>query len=144
LEDLVGTTIRRGAHLPAIAIRTSDLLVPNPRPPAPNEIVLLSDLPSLMGVAQPPTMEDVVTEALRTQLVLGDLSEEAVSDRLSIGRRKLQRALKAEGTSFREIRERFFAARARALLGEQNVTIQEIARSLGYSEINSFRRAFRT
>ena len=89
-------------------------------------------------------MADVVTEALRTQLVLGDLSEEAVSDRLGIGRRKLQRVLKTEDTSFREIRERFFAARARALLGEPNLTIQEIARSLGYSEVNSFRRAFRT
>jgi AraC-like DNA-binding protein len=144
LEDLVGTTIRRGAHIPAIAVRTSDLLVPNPTPPAPNEIVLLSDLPSFMGVSEPRTMEAVVTEALRTQFVLGDLSEEAVSARLSIGRRKLQRVLKAEGTSFRETRERFFAARARALLGEPNLTIQEIARSLGYSEVNSFRRAFRT
>lgn len=88
-------------------------------------------------------MEDVVTEALRTQFAIGDLSEEAVSDRLSMGRRRLQRALKAEGTSFREVRDRFFEARARALLAEPHASISEIAQSLGYSEINSFRRAFR-
>jgi AraC-like DNA-binding protein len=60
-----------------------------------------------------------------------------------MGRRKLQRVLKAEGTSFRDIRERFLETRARALLAEPNLTIQEIAHSLGYSEVNSFRRAFR-
>jgi hypothetical protein len=57
-------------------------------------------------------MEDVVTEALRTQFLVGDLSEEAVSARLSMGRRKLQRVLKAEGTSFRNVRERFLETRA--------------------------------
>lgn len=143
LEELFETPARRGADIPALAIRTSDLLVPNPTPPAPSEIVLLSDLPSLLGVTQSRTMADVVTEALRTQFALGDLSEEAVSDRLCMGSRRLQRALKAEGTSFQEIRDWFFEARACALLAEPHVSISEIAQSLGYSEINSFRRAFR-
>jgi AraC-like DNA-binding protein len=143
LEDLIGTPVQRAADIPALALRKTDLLVPNPTLPAPNEIVLLSDLPSLLRVSQPRTMEDVVTEALRTQFLVGDLSEEAVSDRLSMGRRKLQRVLQAEGTSFRNVRERFLETRARALLAEPNLTIQEIARSLGYSEVNSFRRAFR-
>jgi AraC-like DNA-binding protein len=143
LEDFVGTPVRSGAHIPAIAIRTSDLLLPNPTPPSAKDLVILSDLPSLLGVSEPRTMQDVVTEALRTQFVLGDMSEEAVSGQLSMGRRRLQRVLKAEGTSFRDVRERFFEARARALLAEPHVSISEIARSLGYSEINSFRRAFR-
>lgn len=143
LEDLVGAPVRRGAYIPALAIRKSDLVVPNPTLPAPDEIVMLSDLPSLLGVHEPRTIADVVTEALRTQFVLGDLSEDAVSHQLSMGRRRLQRVLKAEGTSFREIRERFVEARARALLTEPHVTICEIAGSLGYSETNSFRRAFK-
>lgn len=143
LEDLVGAPVQRGADIPALAIRKSDLVVPNPTPPAPDEIVMLRELPSLLGVHEPQTIADVVTEALRTQFVLGDLSEDAVSDQLSMGRRRLQRVLKAEGTSFREIRERFVEARARALLTEPHVTICEIAGSLGYSETNSFRRAFK-
>ena len=66
-----------------------------------------------------------------------------MSDRLFIGPRKLQRALKAESTSFREVRERFLEARARALLAEPDISIDAVARSLGYTETNSFRRAFR-
>jgi hypothetical protein len=112
LEDLVGTPVRSGAHISALAIRRSDLFVPNPTPPAPNEVVLLSDLPSLLGVSEPRTMEDVVTEVLRTQFVLGDMSEEAVSGQFSMGRRRLQRVLKAEGTPFCGVRERFCEARA--------------------------------
>jgi AraC-like DNA-binding protein len=152
LEDLFGAPVRGGATVPALALYKSDLGIPNPMPPAPGEIVTLNDLPSLLGVRQPRTMEDVVTEALRTQLVLGDLSEEAVSgrlsigrrslQRLSIGRRSLQRVLRDEGTSFREIREKFVETRARILLAESQVSIAEIARSLGYCEVNSFRRAF--
>lgn len=143
LEALIATPVRRGAALPAIALRRADLVVPNPAPPAPNEIITRNDLPLLLGVKQPRTMADVATEALRTQLALGDPSEEAVSARLSMGRRKLQRVLQGECTSFREVRDRFYEARARALLAQPNVTIDEVARSLGYSEVNSFRRAFR-
>jgi len=51
--------------------------------------------------------------------------------------------LKSEGTSFREVRDQFIAARARALLSNSEASIDEIARSLGYLEPNSFRRAFR-
>lgn len=143
LEDMFGTPVRIGGDVPALAFRKSDLRVPNPTPPTPNEIVLLSDLPSLLGVTQPRSMRDVVMEALRTQFLLGDLSEDAVSDRLSTGRRKLQRVLQTEGTSFRRVKEQFLQGRACALLAEPNLTIGDIARSLGYSEVNSFRRAFR-
>ena len=60
-----------------------------------------------------------------------------------MGRRTLQRALKTEGTSFREIRMRFIEARARTLLLESDLDVAAIARALGYDEPNSFRRAFR-
>jgi AraC-like DNA-binding protein len=38
---------------------------------------------------------------------------------------------------------RFVEERARALLAEPDLAIDDVARSLGYSEPNSFRRAFR-
>lgn len=142
-EDAIGTSIRSGAHIPAIAMRRSDLFVPNPTPPTPGDAVMLTDLPVLLGVRQVLTAEDSVREALRTQFVLGDLSEGAVSEQLLMGPRKMRRVLKAEGTSFREIREQFLDERARLLLAETDLSIVEIARTLGYSEPNNFRRAFR-
>jgi AraC-like DNA-binding protein len=95
-----------------------------------------------MKVEPPRTMADAVMQVLSTQLVVGDLSEESEASRLSIGRRTLQRALKAEATSFRELRARFIETRARALLSESGLEVQSIARALGYEEPNSFRRAF--
>ena len=142
-EDVIGTSIRNGAQIPALAIRRPDLFVPNPTPPTPEDAVMLRDLPVLLGVRQLLTAEDAVREALRTQFVLGDLSEGAVSEQLLMGPRKMRRVLKAEGTSFREIREQFLDERARLLLAETDLSIAEIARSLGYSEPNNFRRAFR-
>ena len=49
-----------------------------------------------------------------------------------------------EGTSFREVKATFIETRARELLAESDLGLDEIARSLGYREPNSFRRAFRT
>ncbi len=72
------------------------------------------------------------------------LTEEAVAGRLALGRRTLQRALKAEATSFREIKARFLDARARVLLAESDLDLSTIARTLGYDEPRSFRRAFQS
>ena len=143
LEDLYGVPVHAGAPMPAVAIRSVDLDAANPSPPVLEDIVTFSDLPTLMGVAEPRTVEAAVREVVRTQFLLGDLSEDTVARHLSMGRRKLQRALKSEGTSFREVRDQFIAARARALLSNSEAPIDEIARALGYLEPNSFRRAFR-
>lgn len=143
LEDLTGTEVFTGADILAIGVPTEDLFAVNPLPPDPNEIVTLGELPSLMGVVQPRTTIDMVREVMHAQLVLGDLSEDSVARRLSMGSRTLQRALMTEGSSFRELRNDFIEARACALLSDSDVGIDQIARSLGYAEPNSFRRAFR-
>jgi AraC-like DNA-binding protein len=143
VEEIVGAEVRNGASMSAIAFPVSDLDRINPVPQHPKEVVTLSELPLLMGVTPPKNMSDSVSEVLRSQLVLGDLSEDSVAGRLLISRRKLQRMLKAEGTSFREIRDRFIENRAHNLLLETDLTIDEIAHSLNFSEPNSFRRAFR-
>ena len=143
MEEIVGTEVRNNAVLPAIAFPLSDLDRVNPIRQRPNDVVTLNELPLLMGVTPPTTMGEFVFEALRTQLVLGDLSEDSVARRLLIGRRKLQRTLMAEGTSFREIKDSFIENRAHTLLSDTDLAIDEIALSLGYAEPNSFRRAFR-
>jgi AraC-like DNA-binding protein len=142
LEEATGAPVRTGAEIPAIAIERRALSAPNPSPPGAHQIVDFAELRALMKVEPPRTMSDAVMQVLSMQLVAGDLSEESVASRLSVGRRTLQRALKAEATSFRELRARFIEARARALLSESGLDMPSIARALGYQEPNSFRRAF--
>lgn len=145
LQDLTGTEIRGGSEILAFGVSTGDLLAPSPSPSLTHAkaIVAFGDLPVLMGVRPPKTTMDKVSDVMRAQLLLGDLSEESVARRLSTGTRTLQRLLMAEGVSYRELRSQLIEARASALLLESDIDIDEIAKTLGYSEPNSFRRAFR-
>ena len=143
LEDIAHSPVRTNKPMPAVVVRLDDLSAPNPSLPPPEEAITLAELPSLMGVTVPKTMEDVIRHLFQTQLVTGDLSVDSVARRLSLGRRTLQRILESEGTSFREVRERFLLKRACELLSQTDFAIDEIARSLGYTEPNNFRRFFR-
>jgi AraC-like DNA-binding protein len=143
LQETIGAPARTGAEMPAVAIRESDLSTPNPNPPGAHERVGFIELPSLMRVDPPETMAAAVEQVLRTQFVLGDLSEEGVASRLALGRRSLQRALRLEATSFREVKARFLEQRARSLLAESDLDVPTIARAMGYDEPRNFRRAFR-
>jgi len=143
LKDLIGVPVHTDAEMPTVAVAAIDLEARNPYRTTANQIVGLRELPALMGLRPPRTMADSVEEMLRTQLVLGDLSEEGVAQRLSIGRRTLQRALHEEGTSFREVKARFIEAKARLLLAESDLDLAVIAQLLGYEEPKSFYRAFR-
>lgn len=143
LEEVLGAPLRSGAEMPALAISLNDLGAPNPGPPTVKQIVTFADLPALMGVEAPRSTIEEVDYVLRTQFVLGDMSEESIAMKLSVGRRTLQRWLREEGTSFREVKARFVEARARSLLAETDLDTDVIAASLGYSEPKSFIRAFR-
>ncbi|MEM1314730.1 MAG: AraC family transcriptional regulator ligand-binding domain-containing protein [Pseudomonadota bacterium] len=143
LESATGAPSRLAAGMPGVAVPLERLTAANPTPPDPRLVVGLMDLPALMGVELPRTTSDAVRQVLQTQFVLGDLSEDGVAGRLAIGRRTLQRALQAEGTTFRNVKARFLETRARTLLRESDWDIPTIAGALGYKEPKSFRRAFR-
>jgi AraC-like DNA-binding protein len=89
------------------------------------------------------TTRDLVWHTLAVQFALGDMTQEAVAQRLNMGHRTLQRALQFEGTSFRSVKASFIESRARSLLAETEFEITTIARSLGYDEPKSFQRTFR-
>jgi AraC-like DNA-binding protein len=142
LEERFSAKVRTGMDLPGIALRKTDLAARNPDPPHASTRVGLSDLPRLMGLTPPRTVAEEVLVVLQSQLVLGDLSADATARRLAKGVRSLQRSLQAEGTSFREVQQRFLKERATALLSETDLSAGEIARLLGYDGPDSFRRAF--
>ncbi len=143
LEDLLGTTIRAGAPVPSVAIRLTELAALNPGPPQPERTMSLGELGRLMGIAPAQSMVDGVDQMLHVTLATGLISEDVVARLLAIGPRTLQRALKAEGTTFRQVRLRVLSDRARSLLSETDMPLEEIAKVLGYSDPRAFRRAFK-
>ncbi|WP_260015007.1 helix-turn-helix domain-containing protein [Sedimentimonas flavescens] len=143
METLIGAPIRTGADMSALALRMEDLMRPNPQPVVGGARLLIDDLPALMGLSPLRSVADTVDNFLRLQLIAGDTSEDGVARMLSVGPRTLQRALRAEGTSFREVKARFNEERARKYLSDSDLSIDQIAGLLGYEEPNSFRRAFR-
>lgn len=68
---------------------------------------------------------------------------DAVAHELFIGVRTLRRQLAAEGTSFRALLAEARVAYAERLLLGTSLTVEQIARQLGYSEPAAFVRAFR-
>ncbi|MDX1451663.1 MAG: AraC family transcriptional regulator [Oleiphilaceae bacterium] len=71
------------------------------------------------------------------------LSFEAVSEELHMTTHTLRRRLKDEGNSFQEIKDSIRKGRALVLLEAPDLSLQEIAEQLGFSEPAAFNRAFK-
>jgi AraC-like DNA-binding protein len=89
----------------------------------------------------------VLSERVR-QLVAKDLasgvpSAGAVARGLSMSRRSLQRHLRADGTSHRDLVDTLRRELAMAYLAERRIAVAEVAFLLGFSEASAFHRAFK-
>jgi len=142
LETLVGVPVHV-APVPAIAIRLDDLAVLNPGLAESEPPESLDELAERMDVTPVRTMQDAVMQMLQVSIAGGEPSENSVADLLAINPRTLQRGLKAEGTTFREIRLRLVECQAIRLLSDTDKPLEDIARELGYKEARSFRRVFK-
>jgi len=87
-----------------------------------------------------------VAEQVRARL-LQDMSTtpsmSEVAQALGVEPRTLHRHLKGEGTSFRELRDQIRETMAVELLGTLGLTVEEVARRLGYAETANFTHAFK-
>ncbi|WP_017938114.1 AraC family transcriptional regulator [Zestomonas thermotolerans] len=79
---------------------------------------------------------------LGVRLAGGDCSLAACAAELGMSAAGLQRALAAQGSSLRQVRESVRQQRARELL-RRGVAIREVARACGFAELSPFYRAFR-
>lgn len=83
-----------------------------------------------------------ITGLLRTsEPPLPDLRE--VASDLNVSARTLNRRLQAENASFRRLKSRALASRAKQYLRQTNHSVEAIAEELGYKDTANFRRAFR-
>jgi len=66
-----------------------------------------------------------------------------IAQRLNVSTRTLNRRLKDEDSSFRELRNNVLCEWAKRYLGESDSSVEAIAQALGYDEASNFRRAFK-
>ena len=72
-----------------------------------------------------------------------DFSIEDAAQMFGVSVRKLQRHLSSNGTSFRKIKNDVVYTKASHMLELTNISIADIAASLGYKNSNNFSRAYR-
>jgi AraC-like DNA-binding protein len=73
----------------------------------------------------------------------GVLTEEEAASALFICKRTLARRLKAEGTSFRQIRDGILSQQAVGYLRDSSMSVEAMAELLNYHDSANFRRAFK-
>lgn len=73
----------------------------------------------------------------------GVLSLEAIAKKLATSPRTLKRRLADEGTTYTELLDELRSKRAMELIANPELTLDEIASRLGYSDVANFSRAFR-
>ena len=98
----------------------------------------------LKDVEASATTEEKVRAALVELLPAGEDSIESVARELAVSSRTLQRQLHAEGVSFQSVLNATREQLAVHYLRQGSITNAEIAFLLGYTDVRSFNRAFRT
>jgi AraC-like DNA-binding protein len=97
---------------------------------------LMKEMQIKIGIA------GVVREALLMNLAQ-PMSFNMVSRRLKISARTLKRRLREEGTSYQKVVRELRGQLAVKYVRDTELSIEEIASCLGYSEVSGFRHAFR-
>jgi AraC-like DNA-binding protein len=92
--------------------------------------------------------DDPFLRALRNTLLkllpLGEMSIDSVADQLNVSRRTLQRRLANKGSQFKQVLQSLRSEQALRYLGDDRLSITDIAFLLGYSNHGSFSSAFKS
>lgn len=143
-ETFFGCPVTYGAGEYLLAFELDD--VDRPLPSGCAEAALAADVTVadyLERVRPTDRVVDAVREAVTDLLAEGEASSSAVAARLAVSERTLQRRLRAEGASFRDLVVEVRMAQARHLLLVEGLTVEHVASRLGYGDTASFRRAFK-
>ena len=93
--------------------------------------------------AGPPHLIEQVRRALRTLLLNGKSSGDDLAQMLAMHRRTLNRRLRDCGTTFKQVLDEVRFEIARQLLCYSELTLDDIAATLGYAGVSPFMRSFR-
>lgn len=141
LSDLLGVAFSYGQSCGHVTGRLADL-----------DCVLLPADPDLKAVTENycrQLLHDVTSESRMADQVRQRLFQSPVAPSLNemaallqCSQRTLQRQLKAEGQTYREILDAFRREKAFQALG-QGVGLKHLSHMLGFSDLRAFRRSFR-
>lgn len=90
-----------------------------------------------------PSVVDLARSRLHQLLQAGEPSRERLAEEMGLTSRTLHRKLQEAGTSYRELLDDLRRDRARELLRESTLSIQEVAQRAGFDETASFTRWFK-
>ena len=106
--------------------------------------------PQLHGVAESAVAStqnadfvQMVFRALRTLLLEGRNSGDETAQMLSMHRRTLNRRLKDHGTTFQQVLDEVRFSIARQHLAASDISLDDVAATLGYGSVSPFMRTFR-
>lgn len=89
------------------------------------------------------TMSESVRAVVRQLLPTGAVSLEMIARQFQLHPKALQRRLSAEGTTFAALTDQVRRATAERYLRDTDITLQHLARELGYAEQSELSRSFR-
>ncbi|MCX4241823.1 AraC family transcriptional regulator [Paraliomyxa miuraensis] len=127
----------------AIVFRTADFSIPVRRGDAHTLEYLQAHFEAVRQRFAPAPTDDLapVHVAIATNAERGEYGAEALAKQLGMGLRTLQRMLREHDTTVAALLEQAREANARALLGDPQIGVDEVAFVLGYSSARAFRRA---
>lgn len=97
----------------------------------------------LAELDQEKNFTNKVEEKLFKLIPSGEFSVEEVAAELGLSGRSLQRHLKVEDTSFKEVLQGVQKLMAINYMADSKLTVDDIAYLVGYAEVSSFSRAFK-
>lgn len=144
LEDRIKTPVYFGRSAVGIAMDASLLKTTRPLVPANDRTrpVTFPELEAEAGAAFQIESVRSVFSIISLRLLEGQADIDGAARVAGLGVQTLQRMLRQQGLSYRQVLDAARSARARALLRETSQTVTEIALDLGYSDHANFTRAF--
>ena len=144
LERFFGCEIRFGAQHDALVLADEQLDLPYVAHNADLLALIVPGLESKLSPRAGTTFADLVREAIARRMAGERPSVQKVARELAVSTRTLQRRLGELGTSYQQVLDEARREAAVRLLRGSELQIPEIAFLLGFEELNSFTRAFRS
>jgi AraC-like DNA-binding protein len=144
LEAFFGCPVEYGAGANAVLLSEDEAKQSNPNSDGILNAILLAHardkLEQLRSTSSFPLR---VRHVVARMFALGSPSEGEVAAELEMSARTMHRRLHGEGSSYREIVDDVRKGLALTYLKQTDMPLKTIARSLGYSHVSAFARAFR-
>lgn len=143
LEEAFGAPVHFGKPANTIVFDRRLLEAPLRHKIQLDACVTYGDLRRLVAQRPPDTIHDAVRAIVRTRVREPQTDLDGTASLLGVSARTLQRQLREENVTFREVLDQVRMERAFELIQDTTSSITEIAFALGYDDPTSFSRAFR-